>query len=428
MDLNTLFLFGLIPAALLILAGRWINSRDYPAPVRQRYQLILALAAALILLGLIGVAAWLTPEGDNRPLFPVAPFLAPALLAAVALVLLNLKGVTGAQAWQIGLLFVLGLAVIGLVLGLYGEQSGIVSIALIGALVLSAAWLLGRVSDGLAVVLSLLALLSLIWLNRLIAASPSVVYPSWFQVFRPVMGFALPGIVVTLAAVLVISGMKQLPFRPAEAPGSGGKSWLPALLRFGLAALLVAGLAYTILWASIWDQTSDGLAGIWFTMQASLVAIGAGVLITFVLRGRQALAAAVFLLGVPLILILSFSWGWKISNVQVTAGRAARIQRAVERFYAREHWYPASLGELTPQDLLWIPGPVILQGEGWCYQGGADFYRLGTFYRDFFSLPLSLRIYAQAGTPPETGWECADRLAEMKARYDPPPFPDEEPP
>jgi len=71
--------------------------------------------------------------------------------------------------------------------------------------------------------------------------------------------------------------------------------------------------------------------------------------------------------------------------------------------------------------LLYMPVPFILPGEDWCYQGAADYYRLGAFYRDFFGSPLSLKIYAQAGTPPETGWECGERLAEMKTRYDPPP-------
>ncbi len=282
------------------------------------------------------------------------------------------------------------------------------------------AWLLGRASDGLAVMLSLLVMLLLGWINRAMAAAPSDA-PQWIPAFAFMLLYALPGMTVALAAVLVISGTKQLPSKQADALDPGRRSWPQAILRFGLAGLLLAGLAYTILWGSIWDQTNDGLTGIWFTTQAILVAIGAGVLMTFVLKGRQVILAAVFLLGVPVIMILAFSLGWRISNREITAGRAARLQRAVERFHAREQWYPATLDELTPQDLLWIPGPVILSGEGWCYQGGQGYYRLGAFYRDHFSTPLLVKIYAEGGTPPETGWECGDRLAEMKTRYDLPP-------
>jgi hypothetical protein len=230
-----------------------------------------------------------------------------------------------------------------------------------------------------------------------------------------------PILAVALSALLVTLGIKRLPAGQGDPPKSTIRAWLPAFLLFGLAFLLLACLAFTILWGSIWDQTSDGLLGIFLSVYCSLVSIGAGVLMTFTLSGRQRIASLVFLILVPLLLFQAFSLGWRISNLEITAGRAARLQRAVERFYAREEKYPVTLDELTPRDLLWIPGPVILEGEGWCYQGGADYYRLGAFYREFFSLPLSLKVYAQAGTPPEIGWECGDRLAEMKARYDIPP-------
>jgi hypothetical protein len=421
MSLHTLFLTGLIPAAFLIWLSRGLNrrldSRADATPTRWRYQLILALAAAALLLGVIGVAAWLTPPGEDRPLYPIAPFLGPALLAALALIVFNLQGLAGVRGWQFGLLLALGLVVIGLLVGLRSEQSGIVVTVLVGALVLIIAWLLGRASDGLAVILSLIVVLLLGWINRSMAAGPSDA-PQWIPAFAFVMLYALPGMTVALAAVLVILGLKQLAPYPAESFGSNAPSWSRAILRFGLASLLLVGLAYTILWGSVWDQTGDGLTGIWFTTQAILVSIGAGVLITFLLKGRQVLVAAVFLLGVPVIMILAFSLGLRISNLEITAARAARLQRAVERFHGRYGWYPGSLDELTPRDLLWIPGPVILQGEAWCYQGDQNYYRLGAFYREFFSLPLLLKVYAQAGMPPETGWECGDRLAEMKARYD----------
>ena len=106
----------------------------------------------------------------------------------------------------------------------------------------------------------------------------------------------------------------------------------------------------------------------------------------------------------------------------ITDGHAARIQQAVESFHARAGRYPSTLGELVPRDLVWVPGPVILQGEDWCYQGSADYYRLGTFYREYFSEPLSFRIYASAGSPPAGSWACADRLGALKARHDPQPI------
>jgi hypothetical protein len=80
--------------------------------------------------------------------------------------------------------------------------------------------------------------------------------------------------------------------------------------------------------------------------------------------------------------------------------RAARIARALDQFKEREGYYPESLDALTPRDLLFIQQPIILAGKEWCYQGSGDFYRLAAYYREYFSTPVSLRIYASAGEPP----------------------------
>jgi len=91
----------------------------------------------------------------------------------------------------------------------------------------------------------------------------------------------------------------------------------------------------------------------------------------------------------------------------------------VERFYEREERYPETLDELTPRDLLWIPGPVILPGEGWCYQGGEDFYRLGyVVYLRYPGMgfdPLSeIRIPAARGVPPSPAWMCDAELERIR--------------
>ena len=419
MDLRILFLAGLIPVAFLIGVSREIISRGYPQPVLQRYLLILALAAGVILLGVIGISAWLAPPGENRVSIPLEPLLAPALLAVLVIALVNLRGLAGARRGELILISLLGLVLVGLLFGL-DDSLGYVPLVLLGSLILVVTWKVAGRTDTLAIGLSVLALALLgLYYRRIVIGYP-LSGPLWTQTVYRWLGI-VPMLAVALSALLVTLGIQRLPARQGDHPNSTLRTWLPAFLRFGLAFLLLACLAGTILWGSIWDQTSDGLLGILLSVYCSLVSIGAGVLMTFTLSGRQRYASLVFLILVPLLLFQAFTLGWRISNTDVTARRAARIQRAVERFYAREERYPAVLEELIPSDLLWIPGPVILQGEDWCYQGGQDYYRLGAFYRDFFSLPLLVKIYAQAGTPPETGWECGERLAEMKARYDMPP-------
>jgi dipeptidyl aminopeptidase/acylaminoacyl peptidase len=189
-----------------------------------------------------------------------------------------------------------------------------------------------------------------------------------------------------------------------------------------LAVILLGLLAYTIVWASIWDQTSDGLGGLALSQPAGLVAVAAGMVMAATSSGWRRLAGLAFAVLVPLAVFGAFSYGWDVSYHALTESRAARIQEALERFRTRTGGYPAGLKELVPSELWWIPEPVILSGQGWCYQGGPDYYRLGAIYREFFGMPLSVHLYASAGSPPETSWECDEKLAELKPRYEPQPM------
>ncbi len=168
---------------------------------------------------------------------------------------------------------------------------------------------------------------------------------------------------------------------------------------------------------SIWDQTSDGLGQAWLLITACPIAIGAGLLLSTGAGSRRRLVGLAFSVGVPLVLIVASSHEWGIYQ-SITEQRAAAIQAAVENFHTRNGRYPAALQELIPRELLWIPDLIMLKGENWCYQGGSDYYRLGAVYRDFFSSPLSYRVYASAGDPPAEPSACEKRLADLKERYD----------
>jgi len=155
-------------------------------------------------------------------------------------------------------------------------------------------------------------------------------------------------------------------------------------------------------------------------MQSGIVGAAAGAVMGIKARNWLRSSGFLFALLIPLLMFGAFTYGWAVSYHALTEQRAARIEAALERFHARHGRYPVELKELAPRELLWIPSQVILQDEDWCYQGGQDFYRLGAFWREYFSTPLELKIYASAGAPPETGWVCQDRLAEQKQKYDPP--------
>jgi hypothetical protein len=189
------------------------------------------------------------------------------------------------------------------------------------------------------------------------------------------------------------------------------------LFEFGLASILLLYLSYTIFWGSVWDHTNDGLFGVMVSSLAGLIAVGAGMAMTVTLQGKSRLGGILFTIIVPIMLYQAFQAGWRVSYHEITEGRAESIAQALERFHAREGYYPESLDALMPGDLLLIQQPVILAGEEWCYESGGGYYRLAAFYREFFSAPVSLRLYESAGVAPTSPMPCEKRLVAMKEKY-----------
>ena len=418
MTMTLLIQIGIIPALLVVLAGMLILHVGSDRTAGRRFLLFL-LAVGVLLIAAVFVAGQL----DHRPAFQVLNLLAPVLIGVLALILVHLKLLAQLSRGEKARASLLGLAILALLALTWRQPSGMASVILLGALLLAAVWALVGTFDALGLALGLVCLALLALFNALPLVDPDLQSLTWLRLPFAILLYILPGLVVALAAVLISAGLRLLP-RPDTAgkPGAAPVFWFPAVWRLGLAALLLGTLAYTILWASIWDQTSDGLGGIMFSTQAALIAIAAGMLMGVTATGWRRSAGLAFAVLVPLLMFGAFDYGWDVSYHAITEARVARIQRAVERFHARDGRYPEELKELVPCDLLWIPGPVILQGQGWCYQGGQDHYRLGTFYREYFSTPISLRIYASAGSAPESVWACEEKLAELKARHDPPPM------
>jgi hypothetical protein len=69
----------------------------------------------------------------------------------------------------------------------------------------------------------------------------------------------------------------------------------------------------------------------------------------------------------------------RVDHHQLTGERAGRTSQAIETYYARKGSYPQDLWQLTPWYVLSLPGLVIIYGQDWCYDGGDDYYRLGTY-------------------------------------------------
>jgi hypothetical protein len=95
---------------------------------------------------------------------------------------------------------------------------------------------------------------------------------------------------------------------------------------------------------------------------------------------------------------------------ELTEQSAARLEEAILLYHDDYGAYPTSLGALVPRYLWLIPEPVTYHTQVWCYDGGADYFRLGYYdseqyrYGDFAS--LFVKEYASAGAPPEGKIPC----------------------
>ena len=404
MSMTYLNQIGILPALLLTLGGLLVLRSAEEEKRQRRFLLYLLVVGNLLLLALF-VAIQMTPQQDNRPFWQVSAVLIPAVIGVLALIALHGKHLVAMSrgAQLLALLLAVGLA--GMVIGYRNTQFDVAYSVLPGVVVLALGWAVGRRFQKAAVFVAILLLLALFGLNMLFNMPTGELSPPplWLAILFRIGIEALPGLLVVVPAVLLTNSLQSRDGKPAL---------LPIMLVLGL----LGYLAYSIFWASVWDHTSDGLGGVALSQPSALVAVGAGMAMAVALTGRRRGVGLLFALLAPLLLYQSFEQGWRVSYHDLTDARAERIVQALADYHQREGVYPPTLDALTPRYLLRVPQPVELRGETWCYQGGADFYRLGAFFREFFSMPVQLQVYAAVGEP-DSIWACEEQLAVMKERY-----------
>jgi hypothetical protein len=400
----TLQQIGILPAILITLGGLLVLRSAGDEKARRRLLLYLLIAGVVLLLAFL-VALLLTTTPMNQPFVQVSIVLTPALIGVLALSLLLARHLVAMSWWARLLALLLVAGPVWMMTSETATRWGLSYYLVPGVLVLALGWAVGRRLPKVAIVLALLLMAGLFALNVLSGrpAGELAPPPRWVGALLAPIFQSLPALLVVVAAALLANSLRLAPSRRALLPGL-------------LALALVAYLAYSIFWASVWDQTSDGLGGLVLSQPSAVVAVGAGMVMALTVPGWGRGAGLLFAVLVPLLLNQSLEQGWQVSYHDLTEARAARIARALDDYRQREGAYPATLDALAPRYLLRVPQPVELQGESWCYQGGDDFYRLGAFYREFFSMPVELQLYASGGEP-HGPWPCEEQLAAMKERY-----------
>lgn len=408
MSMTFIYQLAIVPAFGITLVSILVQ-RDPESENAQRRLLFFLLGLAVLLNASRYVALQIVGMPNERPYFELSNALAPSLLGITAIILLKVKEFAKMERNDRITAVLLGL-VLGVLYALLWDQLfGLEIMIFPGILILAMGWALGRRFQRVTLLLGLLSMVVYVSFNWSMVHQPDYAglpYPQVLGALFSVVFFITPSLSMVVAALLVTGSFH-----------ADASSRLSKLLKIGFSIALVFGMAYTIFWGSIWDSTRDGLFGIFALQPTSWVAIGAGMLMTLALHGRQRLAGLAFLVVVPIILYQSFEGGWRTSYHGITENRSARIARALDKFYTREGYYPQALDALTPRDLLFIQQPVILAGEKWCYESGGNYYRLSAFYREFFSAPVSLRVYESAGEVPSSPPICEERLAEMKKKY-----------
>jgi hypothetical protein len=404
MGMTSLQQIGILPAILITLGGLLVLRSTGDEKARRRLLLYLLIAGVVLLLAFL-VALLLTTPPMNQPFWQVSIVLTPVLIGVLALILLQPGQLLAMPWWGRLLALVLAAGLAWLLTSEAAMRWGSSYYLIPGVLVLVLGWVIGRRLPMVAIALALLLLAALFALNVLIGrpAGELAPPPRWLGALLAPIFQSLPALLVVVAAALLANSLQ---------PPRSRRALLPAIL----ALALVAYLAYSVFWASVWDQTSDGLGGLVLSQPSALVAIGAGMVMALTVPGWGRATGLLFAVLVPLLLNQSFEQGWQLSYHELTESRAARIAQALDDYRQREGAYPATLDALAPRYLLRVPQPVELQGEPWCYQGGDDFYRLGAFYREFFSMPVELQLYASGGEP-DGLWPCEAQLAAMKERY-----------
>jgi len=275
-----------------------------------------------------------------------------------------------------------------------------------------------------------------VWISAglLILAGLLVSTPSILSAFHhdallsPEPGLGLVALLL-IPAALVVSGMLlssairlHMPLREAPTPDDRGAHAPPfhvsrnSAICLGLAGLLLAKTFHSLYWVMVWDSTHDPLGYLWLLLPI-VAAVFSGVMLSISLPGGRKPAAIYSILVLALLIAVS----WRAQAVdfrELTGAHALQTVQAIQSYYAREGRYPADLDELTPWHSVTLAGPMIIYGQGWCYDGGDGHFRLGYIYREHWSDPrLVGRLFAAEGAASDPATLCESEIAVLRARY-----------
>ena len=311
----------------------------------------------------------------------------------------------------------------GLLFGFFGPLSWLTSLAIVLLLVSAVTWAARKMSVKIWIYAGLLSLAGLLLPASLFVKLPG---PLGEPLSSPqaMMLLLILSMALVTTALLLNSGLNLFKeWRNMGALEGGGsqaqRKSVGKIVLFVLALcpLLLATALYNLYWFMVWDTTTDSLGYLWLTTPVPAVLLSS-VVLSIVLPGRTKLAGVLYSVLIPALMIAVSARAQHVDFRQLTKERAGRVSQAIETFYDREGHYPQDLRQLIPWYALSLPGPVIMYGQGWCYQGGQDYYRLGYLDREHWSSPILFgRVYSAKGHSPLKVDVCQPAIDTYRARH-----------
>ena len=255
---------------------------------------------------------------------------------------------------------------------------------------------------------------------------PASVIANIFTVTEPPLALTLmPSVALLITALLLHSSLSAYrEWQQASAVEAGPsqaqrskRAGRAAAVVFVVSAVLLAKTLHHLYWFTVWDNTYDSL-GYLLLLVPVPAALFSGVTLSITLSGRMKWTGFLYSLLILGLMIAVCARAQSVDFRQLTEERAGRVSQAIETYYAREGRYPQDLRQLTPWYVLSLPGPVIIYGQDWCYDGGEDYYRLGYLDREHWSDPrLFGRVYSAKGHSPLKVDICQPAIDTYRAQH-----------
>jgi type II secretory pathway pseudopilin PulG len=192
--------------------------------------------------------------------------------------------------------------------------------------------------------------------------------------------------------------------------------WI-SVIALALSVMVLVKAFHSVYWFMVWDTTGDSLGNLWLLSLPIPAVLFSSFVLFVTLSGRTKLIGVLYLLLIPALTAVS-DRAQNVDFRQLTEERAEQVSQAIETFRTREGRYPHDLRQLVPWHIISLPSPVIIYAQGWCYDGGDDYYRLGYVNRNHWSDPdLHGQLYQSNGKIPDLPSICTEEIATLEKRY-----------